>query len=957
MGEVNQATRWMFRLANEVVGPVDAQQLMEKLRVGEITVNTEVRRELDKEFTRLVNVPELCVQRERTMTGTGRPGSDSDGPKGAPQGKKPREAKPSTLTRGSLVGRYVIVEPIGAGGMGQVYSAVDPELGRKVAIKLVLGEADGSKMKSAGQARLVREAQAMAQLSHPNVVSVFDVGLLGNQVFLAMEYVDGRTLTRWVDETPRHWRETLALFQEAGRGLLAAHQAGLMHRDFKPDNVLIGRDGRVRVTDFGLARTTSTAPESHEAIPIVISTTESDSGRNSLSSPLTNPDGVIGTPGYIAPEQYLGRTSDARSDQFAFAVTLFRALFKQRPFPGESPIELFQSVTEGKVSIPPVGPSTAPRWVLKVLLKALNVDPTQRYAGMEEMLQALGKDPRIAVQRALTVVATVGLIVVAGVTYARALNQQSLVCQGLERPIRSLWNDTVEKNLQGAFLGTGETYAADTWARVRTSFDTFDRAWVSMRADSCEATRVRGEQSEEVMTLRTGCLDSKLREFKTLLELYATPDTRMLATAAEASQKLGDIHACGDVQQLLAPVKPPADAATRERVQGVRDELAETNALYNAGKSQLAMQRLQTALQESTQLAYGPVKAEVLLRLAVMHDRLGDFRTGSQIAKEALWLALEVKHDRVFAEAAIELVYLVGCALALPEAGLEFAKLADATLRRMGDGNPELVATLLIQTAAVFNRQGRGQEAIPKLTEALSLLEKTPGADPLLVAVAYHGLGMAHGMLEDGHQLEMHRRAIEVVSTHLGAEHPYIAVQLANLGIVFREKGQYAQALAALEESLRIQERSVSEPNDVRLAKTILEVGELHQSQGHDREALPFLEKALAIFEARLPPDHSEFLAPLMPLAQAQLRLGNGKVAVAILERALKIAHKRPEHYYQDRAMTSFALAQALWSVGGDKHRALELVLQAKEFYAKDPQDPGDMVKVEDWLRKHGKSR
>jgi serine/threonine protein kinase len=241
----------------------------------------------------------------------------------------------SALGRGDRLGRYVIIDLLGSGGMGVVYTAYDPDLDRRVALKLLRPDR-GPSWGETGRLRLLREAQAIARLSHPNVIAVYDAGSFGDQVFVAMEFIEGGTLRQWLEERPP-WREVLDRFLLAGRGLAAAHAAGLVHRDFKPDNVLLSRDGRVRVMDFGLARPIGEPSRMEEW------RAPAGSGGN-LASPLTQWGEALGTPGYMAPEQLRGEASDARSDQFSFCVSLYEALYGERPFLGDSPREIVDAV-------------------------------------------------------------------------------------------------------------------------------------------------------------------------------------------------------------------------------------------------------------------------------------------------------------------------------------------------------------------------------------------------------------------------------------------------------------------------------------------------------------------------------------------------------------------------------------------------------------------------------------
>ncbi|HEY7375739.1 MAG TPA: serine/threonine-protein kinase, partial [Polyangia bacterium] len=250
-------------------------------------------------------------------------------------------SEPALLDPGARIGRYLIIERVGAGAMGVVYGAYDPELDRKIAVKLLKGGDAGPE--DAARARLLREAKAMARLAHPNVIAVYDVGIFDGQIFLAMEFLSAGTLRSWLADRPRGWREVLDVFVAAGRGLAAAHAAGLVHRDFKPDNVLLDKEGRPRVVDFGLARDAAGAPaDDHGGETHARAAAETTSGTH--LGTLTRKGAIMGTPAYMAPEQITGEATDARTDQFSFCVTLWEALHGERPFFGESLMGLLHSV-------------------------------------------------------------------------------------------------------------------------------------------------------------------------------------------------------------------------------------------------------------------------------------------------------------------------------------------------------------------------------------------------------------------------------------------------------------------------------------------------------------------------------------------------------------------------------------------------------------------------------------
>ncbi|MCB9752919.1 MAG: serine/threonine protein kinase [Myxococcales bacterium] len=268
-------------------------------------------------------------------------------------------------------GRFTVLERVAGGGMGVVYAAFDPKLSRKVAIKVLRDQGD------ARRRRLLREARTLARLSHPNVVAIHDVEHEGDAVFIAMEFIEGDSLRRWLRQ-PRLLERVVDVLVDAGQGLAAAHAQGVVHGDFKPDNVLVGEDGRARVVDFGLARTI----EAREPTGCV----ESMAAASGLSSR------VGGTVMYMAPEQLAGGRPDERADQFSFAVTAYEALYGARPFSGETAGAILEEVRAGRVRAPPVG-SHVGAALHRALLRALELDATRRFPSMRALLEELRVTP------------------------------------------------------------------------------------------------------------------------------------------------------------------------------------------------------------------------------------------------------------------------------------------------------------------------------------------------------------------------------------------------------------------------------------------------------------------------------------------------------------------------------------------------------------------------------------
>jgi serine/threonine protein kinase len=320
---------------------------------------------------------------------------------------QPSQRATRTLTVGDRVGRYLVLSALGAGGMGVVFAAYDPQLDRKVALKLL--RAGITYNTQDARTRLRREAQAIAQLSHPNVVGVYDVGSTDDgDLYIAMEFVEGDTLTSWLKKYPRTWRDIVDVFVQAARGLVAAHSVGLLHRDFKPDNVLVGGDGRVRVTDFGLARSVITpedaARSSDGRRP------PSHSGPSALNVDLTATGTVLGTPRYMAPEQLLGPDIDARADQFSFCVALYEALYGVHPLPGATSVSMVEK--HDKAQPPPEG-AKVPSVIAHAVMTGLERERGKRFPSMGALISALAPAPRRSPMR-YAAVALAGLAVAGG---------------------------------------------------------------------------------------------------------------------------------------------------------------------------------------------------------------------------------------------------------------------------------------------------------------------------------------------------------------------------------------------------------------------------------------------------------------------------------------------------------------------------------------------------------------
>ena len=447
-------------------------------------------------------------------------GSLGEGPEGA-----------RTFRRGVEVGRYVVLDRVGAGAMGIVVAAYDTQLDRKVALKFLL--AHRSAAPSEGQARLVREAQSLSRVSHPNVVAVHEAGTIDGYVFIAMEFVAGQTVRRWLAEAERTPAEVIAVFVAAGRGLAAVHAAGLVHRDVKPDNIMIGPDGHVRLMDFGLAR----APAAS------VSASEDDD-----SPELSRKGAVVGTPAYMSPEQHAGEPADARSDQFAFCVALHEALFGRRPFAGTSLPELVRNVGAGERIAEPSDRGVA-RSIRAAIERGSSPDPADRFASMDELLAELERDPdrprrRIVLGGTIAAFALIGVI-----AYEVAEHRRIATCTTASRELGEVWNES--------------TRAA---VRDPSALDAYAAAWSEAASTVCLASRVETTFTLEQRARAEQCLQRGKEMFGAVVEVLAEHPAMDHAAVGELSPP----EACADPEQLEGPAVASMEPELRHRLDRAR---------------------------------------------------------------------------------------------------------------------------------------------------------------------------------------------------------------------------------------------------------------------------------------------------------------------------------------------------------------------------------------------------
>ena len=836
-----------------------------------------------------------------TVTGAGAPGEDVTL---RPDGQA--LATTGTFATGRLIGRFVLLGRIGRGGMGVVYLAYDPQLERRVALKVLHTENAGD---DAGTARLLREAQALAQLAHPNVVAVHDVGRVDDGIYIAMEYIEGAVLGTWLRAQHRTWREIVAVFVAAAHGIAAAHDAGLVHRDIKPDNLMVGSDARVRVLDFGLARVSAAAPLASGLL--------GESGLRSLDVELTASRAVMGTPRYMAPEQFAGGVVDARTDIWAVCVSLWEALYDQRPFAGTTVTEICSNVTAGHI-VPPRG-RKIPRAVHRALLRGLAVDPTQRFADLRELIAELSKDRTQAVRRIMLASAAVGIAAL-GVAAGRGPPP----CTADADVLAGTWDDGRRRELDNAFTAIGKAYAEDSRAVVTRTIDDYAEALLAARREACEATRVQGTQSEGVLERRMACLDRRMRYLGGLTQALATGDANATERAVESALGLPGIDGCASSERLLREPALPEDPTARHEAELLRGELEALMAQIDAGAFADVEVRIDDLDARAHALDHAPVLSEVLLVRGRWDARRGDDEAAAKLLAAALSTAQACGHDEITVEAAT--------ALALVEGGARFdvaevyAAVADAVLVRMGD-DAGLRVQLLTNVGQIQIMRGHHEQALETLSRALALVPighgETAGSTYL-----QHALAVA--LIEVGRHEEAEAvlaTMLSAVEARVGPHHPDMAVALSDLSRLRIAQRRPEDALVSSRRARAVWVGAYG-ADHTDIATALNSEGRALSALGRDAEAERAYADALAIIEPAFGPEHPNVAIGLGNVAAVQIRLGRPQEAIGALERALKLRRARFGDDHDAVGKTLDLLGDALWA-NGDAPRAVAAWQQA----------------------------
>jgi tetratricopeptide (TPR) repeat protein len=817
-------------------------------------------------------------------TATKREGLEAERPRRA------EAAREGRLARGTTVGRYVVIDVLGAGGMGVVYSAYDPELDRKLAIKLLQARPASGSSSQGDQAWLLREAQALARLSHPNVVAVHDVGTLpGDRVFVAIELVEGVTLRQWV-KVRRTWREVRRVLLDAGRGLAAAHAAGLVHRDFKPENVLVGNDGRVRVMDFGLARLSS-----DEAVAPRISDLSIDT-RSPLSESLTIAGTAVGTPAYMAPEIFEGLPASARSDQFSFGVTLYEALFRMRPYDK-------QALTLPRVAgLAPRQPpkSDVPPRLQRIAMRAVAIAPDERYGSMDALLAELSIDPTAARRRAAvaaSVIATVGILLAAAVTVtSNATPSEALLCKDAERHLTGVWDSKAKQTIKAAFDKTTRPFKHRALTSVMETLDRYANDWTTAVTESCEATRIRGEQSEEVQSLRRDCFDQRLEELGALARLLGEANDALVDKASTAALNLEPLKRCADVAALKAPAQPTAEI--RPRLEKPRVRLADAKAGLLAGNFGRAINASEESAAAAKAIPFDPLLAESKLVLGLALIQVGNGDDALAALSEAAWAALRGKRDDIAAAAALYAALATAENLNKTTEAQFWLELGTAVGKRLGgERDRALELTRLELEGVVAGNRGDLIAATAAHEQALALSIKIHGREGTIVARHEQLLGATFSRAGDYARARPHyEHGLELMLKLLGPDHPDVALLLSGLASAYHYTGAIEKSHDAFSRALAIRER-VFGANSPVLIPTLNNLAELLLDESDHVRGIPVIERAKAITEKTVGRGHPYNIIVTATLGEMLLLANRIDEARAPLDESVKLAERTRSPY------------------------------------------------------------
>jgi eukaryotic-like serine/threonine-protein kinase len=876
-----------------------------------------------------------------------------------------------------LPSRYRIECCVGFGAGGTVYRAHDRELDRVVALK-VLHEGTSDSTTAGG--RLAREAKIMAKVVHPNVVTVHDVGIAGERLFIATEFVDGSTLDAWCKEARRSWGELVDVFVEAGRGLAAIHACGLVHRDFKPHNVMVGRDGRVRVTDFGLARLMPELDELErervqESSPALMLIDET------LSQ--TRSGALVGTPAYMAPEQLRGERADARSDQFAYCVALYEALWGQRPFSSGTLAALAHSVCNDPPRPPPSRPRV-PRWLVQVVMRGLSRKPDNRFEDMHALLHALTEAPRRRRRRRAGLALVGGFALMAGGGYAAAGLAED-ACDLDEHRFAGIWDHDTRQAVAGALNRTPEIGEA-----VIDELDQWLAAWAATRRQACEAA-VADRTSPRQLELQRTCLDRRVSELRAATEVLSEPDDGLSERALDVVGTIGAPQRCVDIETLETIEPTWASPLGRVLSREISGDLDRVEALREAGRIDEALALAERVLARVDDSEHLPVRAEALLALGLVQTVARDLDTAETTLHEGIWAAEASGHVAMAARGWLAISKIMVGGRSDLERGRQADSRASAAVHRLND--PLLELELAANRMGMAYIEGRYEDALEQSADLVTRSKAVYGEeDPQIgrllfnMAAALHGLGRLEEAVDHAY------RSLAIFEGRFGGRHPDLVEMLngvavieldrgdvqaarghverglalahelfpedqrgatnliANLAAIDMSEGRHAAAVEGYGRVLELQ-RAIHDGVHPDIGITLHNLGVATGEVGDRERAIELFREALDVHRETVGPDHPTTADTLHSLGRALLAAGRHDEALEHLQRALE---QRTEGAPRPRAATLFVLARTHAERGATKRARAHAEAALEALEGSNPRHDDLREEIEAWLTENG---
>lgn len=771
------------------------------------------------------------------------------------------------------LGRYEVLERLGGGGQGVVHAAYDPALDRRVAIKILRVDSD----RPEPRARLHREAMALARLAHPNVIAITDVGDYRNGIYIVMQYVPGQALSQWL-QTPRDWRSALQTLIDAGQGLAAAHQASIVHRDFKPSNVWVGDDGVVRLLDFGLARLAQSQPES------------GCSDTSSISDSVTGVGQVMGTPHYMAPEQHAGAPIDARADQYSFCVTLFEALYGVRPFAGATVEALALAKRTGKPN-EVADERGVPARLSRIVLRGLRPDPRSRWSSMAALLDALQASAGPARRSWVLMGGGVAGVVVLGSAWVASTTDER-TCDRAGN-MATVWSAARAASVSASLTRSGVPFAASAADGVQTRVDAWSDRWLAARAQTCRQLQLDADADR-----RMQCLDRVQLELDDALALIERADADVAERAIDLVRAVPDPESCQEAQ----PASPQADQTRRL--------LAQARALQIAGDldaaDAVAAKALTLAREQGNDTVVPDAQA---VRGSIVADQ-GRLDEGLTLLQRAYLEATAGRRDDVAFEVAMELTSRFASTQDLEQSGL-WEQRAVAALGRSGREDSVSVGRLSLARALRALSAGDNQSALVLAREATDRLAEVGDSRAIVAADTLARTLANHGEM-DAAKAAAHRSTELALQMH-GANHPTSASSAMLEATLLSAAGDPEASLPLYARAIEIYRANYGE-QDLRLLEVRRHRAIARDRLGHREQAIEELRAVVQSLRSQVSADDMGLARALNSLSVPLRAVGRTEEAATAGREALRISQAELGEEHPRTAIHHNSLGEILQS-------------------------------------------